>query len=108
MVEARHSGVFGELKLTQKLSKNYNSTLITGNITGLQPNSWHGFHVHENGATGNDCADAGGHFNPTNVRKSEWTSIITIIIKANYSKIWIQPGLILHNVIDKITTINDI
>jgi len=36
-------------------------------ITGLAPNSVHGFHLHDKG----DCADngnaAGGHFNPTNM-----------------------------------------
>ena len=38
---------------------------IVGKVTGLTPNSTHGFHIHEKG----DCSDAeamnaGGHFNP--------------------------------------------
>jgi len=40
---------------------------IKADITGLAPNSIHGFHLHDKG----DCADngnaAGGHFNPTNM-----------------------------------------
>lgn len=40
---------------------------INVDITGLAPNSVHGFHLHDKG----DCADngnaAGGHFNPTNM-----------------------------------------
>ena len=39
---------------------------IQGSISNLSPGT-HGFHVHETGATGNNCADAGGHFDPTNV-----------------------------------------
>ena len=38
---------------------------VTGQVSGLKPNSEHGFHIHELG----NCADngnaAGGHFNPT-------------------------------------------
>jgi Cu-Zn family superoxide dismutase len=39
---------------------------ITGRITGLQPNTAHGFHVHEIGdCSAPDASSAGGHFNPT-------------------------------------------
>jgi Cu-Zn family superoxide dismutase len=39
---------------------------ITGRITGLQPNTEHGFHVHEIGdCSAPDASTAGGHFNPT-------------------------------------------
>ena len=38
--------------------------LIEGNLTGLKPNSLHGFHIHENGKCASDSAP-GGHFNPT-------------------------------------------
>ena len=51
----------GNLKFQQKDG----SVLISGSISGLKPNAWHAFHVHENGS----CADAGnaagGHINPT-------------------------------------------
>ncbi|HKZ09729.1 MAG TPA: superoxide dismutase family protein [Rhodanobacteraceae bacterium] len=39
---------------------------ITGRITGLKPDSTHGFHVHEHGDCSTpDASSAGGHFNPT-------------------------------------------
>lgn len=39
---------------------------ITGRISGLQPDSTHGFHIHANGDCGApDASSAGGHFNPT-------------------------------------------
>ena len=38
---------------------------ITGRITGLKPDSTHGFHIHEHGdCTTPDASSAGGHFNP--------------------------------------------
>jgi Cu-Zn family superoxide dismutase len=38
---------------------------ISGTIQGLQPNSEHGFHVHEKGdCSAPDASSAGGHFNP--------------------------------------------
>ncbi len=40
---------------------------ITGRITGLKPDSTHGFHIHEHGnCSAPDAASAGGHFNPQN------------------------------------------
>lgn len=42
------------------------SVLVTANLSGLKPNSTHGFHIHENGdCTARDASSAGGHFNPT-------------------------------------------
>jgi superoxide dismutase, Cu-Zn family len=39
--------------------------VITANITGLPPNSEHGFHVHERGdCSAPDASSAGDHFNP--------------------------------------------
>ncbi len=39
---------------------------ITGEITGLKPDSEHAFHVHETGdCSAPDATSAGGHFNPT-------------------------------------------
>ncbi|WP_295924968.1 superoxide dismutase family protein [uncultured Xanthomonas sp.] len=38
---------------------------VTGTITGLKPNSEHGFHIHEFGdCSAPDGSSAGGHFNP--------------------------------------------
>jgi Cu-Zn family superoxide dismutase len=39
---------------------------VTAHITGLQPNSTHGFHIHEKGdLSAPDLTSAGGHFNPS-------------------------------------------
>ena len=39
---------------------------VTGTISGLAPNSEHGFHIHEKGdCSAPDASSAGGHFNPT-------------------------------------------
>jgi len=38
--------------------------IITGNITGLEPNTQHGFHVHGSGDIRDGCKSTGGHFNP--------------------------------------------
>jgi superoxide dismutase, Cu-Zn family len=38
---------------------------VSGTVTGLKPNSEHGFHVHEKGdCSSGDGMSAGGHFNP--------------------------------------------
>lgn len=38
---------------------------VTGQVSGLQPNKEHGFHVHELGnCSSGDGMSAGGHFNP--------------------------------------------
>ncbi|HEV2296130.1 MAG TPA: superoxide dismutase family protein [Tepidisphaeraceae bacterium] len=40
---------------------------ISGEISGLQPNSRHGIHIHETGdLSAPDLSSAGGHFNPDN------------------------------------------
>lgn len=40
---------------------------VTGQISGLKPNSEHGFHIHEKGdCSSPDGTSAGGHFNPEN------------------------------------------
>ena len=43
-----------------------NDVLVTGNFSGLKPNSEHGFNVHEKGdCSSGDGMSTGGHFNPT-------------------------------------------
>lgn len=38
---------------------------VTGEVGGLQPNSQHAIHIHENGdCSAADASSAGGHFNP--------------------------------------------
>ena len=61
--EAQGSGVTGTLIVEQNSQGNIR---IVGTVHGLEPGT-HGFHVHEHGSIGNDCMDAGGHFNPYNV-----------------------------------------
>ncbi|MGO4325697.1 superoxide dismutase family protein [Cupriavidus sp. 2TAF22] len=40
--------------------------LVKADVTGLPPNTEHGFHVHEKGdCSSPDAMSAGGHFNPT-------------------------------------------
>jgi len=56
------NGVAGTLFLSQKTGND--DVLIKGNMTGLLPNTVHGFHVHESGDIRNGCASTGSHFNP--------------------------------------------
>jgi len=58
------NGVSGKLELKQDDSTG--PVIITGQITGLPPNSKHGFHVHGSGDVRNGCASTGSHFNPHN------------------------------------------
>jgi len=57
------SGVKGTLTLIQGPGH----VRIYGKIFGLEAGP-HGFHVHMNGDTGDNCKAAGGHFNPDMVR----------------------------------------
>jgi Cu-Zn family superoxide dismutase len=55
------SNVKGSIQFEQKGSK----VLVIANVTGLEPNTEHGFHVHEKGdCSAPDGTSAGGHFNP--------------------------------------------
>ncbi len=48
---------------------------ISGYLTGFEPGSVHGFHVHEKGdCSAPDGSSAGGHFNPTGVAHGNPTS----------------------------------
>jgi Cu-Zn family superoxide dismutase len=40
---------------------------ITVSVQNLTPSGPHGFHLHRDGNTGDDCKAAGPHFNPYNV-----------------------------------------
>ncbi len=61
-------GISGTITLTQIVGDD--RVKITVSLEGLQPNSLHGFHVHDKGITSiqdsleTTCAECGGHFNP--------------------------------------------
>ncbi len=66
-------GLLVELEPTQGNTTSGSLTLapegdgirITGRVSGLEPNSTHGFHIHENGdCSAPDASSAGEHFNP--------------------------------------------
>ena len=67
LTQAAESGVSGELIFEQPSLNG--PVLIRGFIKGLKHGS-HGFHIHTKGSTGNNCKDAGGHFNPFKARFS--------------------------------------
>ena len=48
------------------MQKEGNMTTINVSLRGFNSSTTqlHGFHVHENGDLGNQCSDAGGHYNP--------------------------------------------
>ena len=52
----------GTVKFTEDLGNN--RIVIDLNITGLKPNSAHGFHVHEAGDLTDKCTSMCAHFNP--------------------------------------------
>ena len=55
------------MKGTLQITEYQDGLLIRGDIIGLAPGK-HGFHIHETGNTSDNCAAAGPHFNPVNVR----------------------------------------
>ena len=57
-----------EVKGTVLFTENHhdNTVVLDINITGLKPNSLHGFHVHEAGDLTDGCTSACTHFNPSN------------------------------------------
>ena len=62
LASASGSLVSGKL---QVMTMGPNAVHIAGEVGGLEPNSEHGFHVHETGdCSAADASSAGGHFNP--------------------------------------------
>ncbi len=62
LAPTKGSGTEGTIYFEQKKG---DVVLVTGSISGLKPNSEHGFHVHEKGdCSSGDGMSAGGHFNP--------------------------------------------
>ena len=54
----------GTVKFTEDL--NNNNVIININISGLNKNALHGFHVHESGDLTSKCESMCAHFNPYN------------------------------------------
>ncbi|XP_018011822.1 superoxide dismutase [Cu-Zn], partial [Hyalella azteca] len=61
LVAAPNFTVKGTIYFRQNVS--YDTTVITGTVEGLTVGE-HGFHIHEFGANGGRCKDAGKHYNP--------------------------------------------
>jgi superoxide dismutase, Cu-Zn family len=59
-----NNNVKGTVKFIEELTKN--RVRIEINISGLSPNSLHGFHVHEAGDLTHNCESMCAHFNPYN------------------------------------------
>lgn len=57
-----NDNIKGTVKFTEELEKN--RVIIDINISGLKPNSEHGFHVHEAGDLTDKCTSMCAHFNP--------------------------------------------
>uniref|UniRef100_A0A3Q0KTB6 Cu/zn superoxide dismutase,putative n=1 Tax=Schistosoma mansoni TaxID=6183 RepID=A0A3Q0KTB6_SCHMA len=51
---------------TVYFTKHGSNLRVTGSVSGLPPKKLLGVHIHEYGALGNECNDAGPHFNPFN------------------------------------------
>jgi len=58
------SNITGEVVFTQAHSGVIPTVKIVARIKGLEPNSVHGFHIHENGTCEPNFDAAGGHFDP--------------------------------------------
>jgi Cu-Zn family superoxide dismutase len=60
-----NSDINGTVTFTEIMTET-NNIRIDVNITGLKPNSLHGFHVHEAGDLTDKCMSMCAHFNPFN------------------------------------------
>jgi Cu-Zn family superoxide dismutase len=54
------NGITGTVQFVEQAGH----VVIRVKVSGLAPNSVHGFHVHERGDLTQGCVSAGGHFNP--------------------------------------------
>jgi Cu-Zn family superoxide dismutase len=64
LIPSTGSTVSGQVQLSQ--ASNDVPVQITFSIQGLTPPGLHGFHLHRDGNTDDDCKAAGPHFNPFN------------------------------------------
>ncbi len=58
--------VSGEINGVVIFKNNNGYVEIYYNITGLKPNTYHGFHIHESGDLREGCASLCAHYNPHN------------------------------------------
>lgn len=58
------SGISGEVLFIQTRSGILPTVRVLARVEGLEPNTVHGFHIHENGTCSPDFLAAGGHFDP--------------------------------------------
>lgn len=61
---AAGSGISGEVVFVQFGGGFINDVTVIARVSGLAPNTTHGFHLHEIGACAPTFAAAGGHFDP--------------------------------------------
>jgi hypothetical protein len=61
--DSKDSGVRGAVVFIQPESPD-SAVRVRASITGLKPNSKHGFHIHTLGDLTKGCMSAGGHWNP--------------------------------------------
>ncbi|PNF16844.1 Superoxide dismutase [Cu-Zn], chloroplastic [Cryptotermes secundus] len=64
LIASKDSTVSGQIHLSQ--SSQNDPVAISVTVQGLNPPGLHGFHLHRDGNTGDDCKAAGPHFNPYN------------------------------------------
>ena len=64
------NSVMGLAKLYQ--ASDDDQMVITAKVSGLNADQQHGFHVHANGFTNDDCTTSGGHFNPFEVNHGKY------------------------------------
>ena len=60
------SNISGYVKFTEQEQEQDKTVRIDVNLSGLKPNSLHGFHVHEAGDLTDKCTSMCAHFNPFN------------------------------------------
>ena len=56
--------VSGTILITQASASD--TATIAVSVSGLPPNTQHGYHIHNGVVTGNNCTTSGPHFNPLN------------------------------------------
>jgi superoxide dismutase, Cu-Zn family len=62
---------------TVRMSEHDGIVRVAGSVRGLEPNSEHGFHIHEKGdCSAADASSAGGHFNPAGTAHGAYNAAV--------------------------------